>query len=114
MEKLTVRYVQRTNTVQAPVAEGDRIDTVQLWYKNVCIAQSELTAKNAVAEHITEEVDDSAIANTEGISKALIIIGIILGFVLCVAGIFYVIQKTRLAVRRAQHRRRRKNRRRSR
>ena len=114
MENLTVRYVQRTNTVQAPIAEGDRIDTVQLWYKNVCIAQSELTAKNAVAEYIAEEVDDSAIANTEGISKAMIIIGIILAFVLCIAGIFYVIQKARMAVKRAQHRRRRKNRRRSR
>lgn len=114
MDDLTVRYVQRTGAIEAPVAEGDRIDTVQLWYKNVCIAQSELTAKNAVAEYITEDVDDSAIANTEGISKALIIVGIIIAFVLCLAGVFYVIQKARMAVKRAQHRRRRKNRRRSR
>lgn len=114
VEDLTVRYVQSTHSITAPVTAGDRIDTVQLWYKNVCIAQSELTAKNSVAEYIVAEKDDSAIANTEGISKALIIIGIILAFVLCVAGAFYVIQSVRMAVKRAQHRRRRKNRRRSR
>ena len=114
IEDLTVRYVQQHHEVKAPVAAGDRIDTVQLWYKNVCIAQSELTAKNAVAEYIAETPDESAIANTEGASKAMIIIGIIIGFVLCVAGIFFVIQNVRMAVIRAQHKRRRKNRRRSR
>lgn len=114
MDDLTVRYVQQHHEVKAPVAAGDRIDTVQLWYKNVCIAQSELTAKNAVAEYIAETPDESAIANTEGASKAMIIIGIIIGFVLCVAGIFFVIQNVRMAVIRAQHKRRRKNRRRSR
>ena len=93
---------------------GDRIDTVQLWYKDVCIAQSELTAKNTVAEYIVKDAEDSAIANTEGISKALIIIGIILAFVLCVAGIMYAVQIVRVAAKRAQHKRRRKNRRRSR
>lgn len=114
MDDLTVRYVMGNRSVSAPVKEGDEIDTVQLWYKNVCIAQSPLTAKNSVAEHIVEEENNSAIANTEGLSKALIIIGIILAFVLCVAGILYVIQMVRMASVRAQHRRRRKNRRRSR
>ena len=114
IEDLTVRYVRQNHEVKAPVATGDLIDTVQLWYKNVCVAQSELTAKNAVAEFIAETPEESVIANTEGISKALIIIGIIIGFVLCIAGIFLVIQNVRMAVLRAQHKRRRKNRRRSR
>lgn len=114
MNDLTVRYVMGAKTAAAPVKEGEEIDTVQLWYKNVCIAQSPLTAKNSVAEYITEEEETSAIANTEGLSKALIIIGIILGFVLCVAGALYVVQMVRMAAVRAQHRRRRKNRRRSR
>lgn len=114
MNNLTVRYVMGNRTVTAPVKIGDEVDTVQLWYKNVCIAQSPLTAKNSVAEYIAEEEDDSVIANTEGLSKALIIIGIILAFVLCVAGVLYMVQMVRMAAVRAQHRRRRKNRRRSR
>ena len=114
VDDLTVRYVQSSHNITAPVTAGDKIDTVQLWYKNVCIAQSELTAKNSVAEYVAEEENDSAIANTEGISKALIIIGIILAFVLVIAGVLYTIQSIRVAVKRAQHRRRRKNRRRSR
>ncbi len=114
VDDLVVRCVQNTRSATAPVAMGQRIDTVQLWYKNVCIAQSELVAKTAVAEYITKEENDSAIANTEGLSKAMIIIGIILGFVLCVAGTMYAIQMVRTAAKRAQHKRRRKNRRRSR
>ena len=114
VEDLTIRYVQNLKALTAPVTMGDRIDTVQLWYKDVCIAQSELTAKNTVAEYIVKDAEDSAIANTEGISKALIIIGIILAFVLCVAGIMYAVQIVRVAAKRAQHKRRRKNRRRSR
>ena len=113
MDNLTVRYVMGNRSVEAPVKLGQEIDTVQLWYKNVCIAQSPLTAKNAVAAYITNEKDESILVNTEGVSKALIIIGIILGFVLCVAGVLYVIQMARMAALRAQHRRRRKNRRRS-
>ena len=111
---LVVRYVQNINSATAPITLGQRIDTVQLWYKNVCIAQSELIAKTSVAEYITKEENDSAIANTEGLSKAMIIIGIILGFVLCIAGAMYAVQMVRTAAKRAQHKRRRKNRRRSR
>jgi len=114
IDDLTVRYVMGSQSVSAPVQIGDKIDTVQLWYKNVCIAQSELIAKNAVVEYLPEEKDDSPIANTEGMSKALIIIGIILAFVLCVVGVLYTVQMVRTAAKRAQHKRRRKNRRRSR
>ncbi len=114
VQDLTVRYEQGNRSASAPVTAGETIDTVQLWYKNICVAQSPLIAKNSVALAEVEDEDAGAFANTQGLSKALVIVGIILAFVLCVAGVLYCVQTVRTAAIRAQHRRRRKSRRRSR
>jgi len=111
---ITYRYLDSAGTLLAPVEIGQNISTVQLWYGDVCLAQSPVAAKNASAVYLDPTEKDTAIqVNTEGLKKAFLVIGIILAFVLCVIGILFVIQYIRRAAVRAQHRRRRKSRRRS-
>jgi len=111
---ITYRYLDSAGTLLAPVEIGQNISTVQLWYGDVCLAQSPVAAKNASAVYLDPTEKDTAIqVNTEGLKKAFLVIGIILAFVLCVIGILFVIQYIRSAAVRAQHRRRRKSRRRS-
>ena len=111
---LTVRYVNGSEVLTAPVQKGDTVATVQLWYGNVCIAQSPVTARNSVEVYVAEDEDDSPIANADGLTKALVIVGIILGVLLSIAAVMYLAQVFRRLNMRAQHRRRRKSRRRSR
>lgn len=48
MKDLEVRYINNYASLNAPVKEGDVITTIQVWYKNVCLAQSDVIAKNTV------------------------------------------------------------------
>ncbi|MGM9602931.1 MAG: D-alanyl-D-alanine carboxypeptidase family protein [Faecousia sp.] len=48
LEDLEFRYINNYASLNAPVKEGDVLTTLQVWYKNVCLAQSDLIAKNTV------------------------------------------------------------------
>ena len=115
MDDLAVRYLQGNDVLSAPIKIGDQITTVQLWYKDVCIAQVPLVARNTVDVFVPQDEQEQSLnANGGGIGTALIVIGIILGFVLALVSVVYLVQLFRNAAARAQHRRRRRNRRRSR
>lgn len=111
--QLTVKYNTAISNVTAPVTAGQEISDVQLWYGNVCLAQSELVAKHSVAVRAqgqTVEKDNSPVS----FSGFFQVIGVI---ALIVAGVFlvlYIIRMVRTAKRRARIRRRRRDRRRSR
>ena len=45
---LEVRYINNYASLNAPVKEGDVLTTMQIWYKDVCLAQTDLIAKNTV------------------------------------------------------------------
>lgn len=47
-EELSFRYSDMEQLPQAPIEEGQRLSDVEIWYGNMCIAQSELTAMNSV------------------------------------------------------------------
>jgi len=114
-EDLTYRYLDGANVLSAPVEKGQLISTVQLWHGDVCLAQTPVCAKNASSLYTDPNSNEGAMQiNTEGLKKAFLVIGIILAFVLIVIAILVVIQLVRRTVVRAQHRRRRINRRRSR
>ncbi len=113
MEDLTIRYLQGNDVLTAPIQTGDQITTVQLWYKDVCIAQMPLVARNTVDVFVPQDEQKQSLDANGGFGTALIIIGIILGFVLAIVCVVYIVQFLRNAASRAQHRRRRRNRRRS-
>lgn len=112
MADLSLRYLANMDALTAPISAGDQITKVELWYGGVCLAQLPLIAMNNV-DVISADEEKPIIANTEGFTTALIVIGIIFGVALSIAVIMYAIRLTLRARKRAQHRRRRQSRRRS-
>ena len=112
MKDLSIRYQETFTSLTAPVEIGERLTMVQIWYNNVCIGQSPIITKNssAVAENyqpVEYDITDSPLTD------ALTAIAIICAGVLGAAGILYIYQIIRRMVRQAQHKRRRRYRRRS-
>lgn len=110
-DDLSYRYNEETVKVQAPVKKGDLISTVQVWHKDLCLAQSNLYAlhdvkvKEVVAtEEIIEETQTNA-------STILIVVAVIVGLLLVLLFGRRLIFRM---IRRHQIRRHRRNRRRSR
>lgn len=114
MADLTFRYVRNTEALPAPIYDGDEITKVELWLGNVCLSQVPLIAMNTVEAMETQEGDLPIIGNPEGLSKALTVILLIIGFVACVVLVPYILRYIRRASKKAKHRRRRESRRRSR
>jgi len=111
--QLSYRYDNSNIALSAPVEAGRPINNVQVWYGNVCIAQSPVVTKNSSAVNIIEDQSVMIEQNNEGILIALRVIAILATVVLIIAFCVYLIRFMRTASRRAQHRRRRANRRRS-
>lgn len=110
---LSYRYDNNSIALSAPVETGMPINNVQVWYGNVCVAQSPVVTKNGSAINVIEDQSVMIEENNEGLLIALRVIAILLTAALLVALIFYFFRFLRTASRRAQHRRRRANRRRS-
>ena len=108
---LSYRYNEDTTNIQAPVKKGDLISTVQVWHKELCLAQANLYALHDV--EIRQITATETIIEEERVdaSSLLIIVGIIVGLlVLLLFGRRFIFR----LVRKHQMRRYRKNRRRSR
>ena len=111
--QLSYRYDNSNIALSAPVKAGEPITNVQVWYGNVCIAQSPVVTKNSSAVNIIEDQSVMIEQNNEGLLIALRVIAILATVVLIIAVGVYVVRFMRTASRRAQHRRRRASRRRS-
>lgn len=95
--------------VSAPISAGETVGTVQLWYDNICVAQSDLIAmhdvkvKGTAAVVLQPQVQDDG-----GAAKTLTVVCLIMiGAVVLVVGFFVVLR----AVYVSQYRKRQKNRR---
>lgn len=111
--QLSYRYDHDNIALSAPVSAGEPITNVQVWYGNVCIAQAPVITKNSSAVNIIDDQSVLIEENNEGLMIALRIIGILLTLVLVFIAVVYVLRWGHIISRRAQHRRRRKSRRRS-
>ena len=112
VKDLSFRYQSNFTSLTAPVNKGERLTMVQVWYNNVCIGQSPIITKNASAlvadyQEVEYVVEDSPLS---GVVTA---ISIICAGIIGAAGILYVYQLIRKWIRQAQHKRRRRYRRRS-
>lgn len=112
-DDLVVRYLLNDSNLVAPIEVGQTLATMQVWYENVCVAQAPVVARNDVKEYIPSEENNTG-SNTDALITVLIVIGVILGVIMCFLGLLFVIQLVRHAGTQAQHRRRRRGRRRSR
>lgn len=55
-DKIEYRTVSVSGGIAAPVAKGDVVGSVQLWYNSICVAQCDLIAMHRVAEEGTVSV----------------------------------------------------------
>lgn len=114
MKNLEMRYSVTGGSLTAPVKAEDMISTVQVWYRNSCVAEAELYAMSDV--HKSEDLDvtiHSHIRKEEESGGFGATLGkICLGIIILVAAYLVVntIQRKRMQ---AKRRRRRANRRRS-
>lgn len=111
--QLSYRYDNTNIGFTAPVKAGEPVNNVQVWYGNVCIAQSPIVTKNGSAVNIIDDQSVMIERNNEGVMTALRVFAILATVVLIIALAVYVVRSLRIASRRAQHRRRRASRRRS-
>lgn len=111
---LSYRYDNSNIALSAPVAAGQPVTNVQVWYGNVCIAQSPVITKNSSAVNIIDDQSVMIEKNNEGILIALRVVAILLTVALIIALCVYLVRFLQIASRRAKHRRRRASRRRSR
>lgn len=112
VKDLSFRYQNNFTSLTAPVTKGERLTMVQVWYNNVCIGQSPIITKNAsVMVSDYEEIEYEETDNP--LSGVITAISIICAGIIGAAGILYVYQLIRKWLRQAQHKRRRRYRRRS-
>ena len=110
---LSYRY-QSAPALTAPVKAGEYITSVQVWYGNVCVAQSPIVTKNSSDVAVVADQSVYIEQTGDGLRIFLRLLAI-LGVLLLFAGLILVtVRLVRQAKLRAQHRRRRRNRRRSR
>ncbi|MBQ7817268.1 MAG: D-alanyl-D-alanine carboxypeptidase [Oscillospiraceae bacterium] len=114
-EQLRWVYPDTVGTITAPVQAGQKITHVEVWYGDLCIAQSDLLAMNAVDVYVPQVEPDMPAALHEDSAGRLIAIvaGILLGILVLGFAVLFVIRTVRIAAMRAKRRRRRMNRRRS-
>lgn len=110
---LSYRYDNNSIALTAPVNAGMPINNVQVWYGNVCVAQSPVVTKNSSAVNVIDDQSVMIEENNEGILIALRVVAILATIALIVALGIYLVRFMRNASRHAQHRRRRRSRRRS-
>lgn len=110
---LSYRFQQTQSALTAPVAAGELITNVQVWYGNVCIGQSAVVTRNG--SDVAQLQDQSVMIeeNSENFKIALRVIGILAGIAALIGGTYYIVVSIRKASRAAQYKRRRKYRRRT-
>lgn len=112
--ELTFRYFDEDGVFNAPVQKGQKMSTVQIWYGNVCVAQTELYAMSEVRP-LTVSMNDKGNQASQGIWKdALVIVGAVAVGVILLVLLLRCIGLLRMAIIKRRGRRYRRSHRRSR
>lgn len=116
VSKLTWIYAEPVGTVSAPVAQGQKLSALQVWYGAKCLAQADLVAIHAVPVWQPPVIPDPPPEQKDAGSWSLLLYigGGILALAALVGIGFFVKGRIQAAMRSARRRRRRINRRRSR
>ncbi len=111
---LEVRYINNYASLDSPVKAGDKITTMQLWYNSVCVAQSDVIAKNSVSAFNSDAAIKIQEQKKNDWTMALLIVGGVVGVILVIWLSGRLLGTMRRSRNRAQHKRRMSARRRSR
>ena len=108
-EDLNYLYTDGSNTIEAPVKAGDRISTLQIWYHDVCIAQSDVYALHNVKVKEVIATEDAKVNRESSSFTVLTVVVVIVGLLaILLFGrnfIFRIIHKQQLRRQKNQRRR---------
>lgn len=113
MDNLLFEY--KNTNLTAPIAQDEKIATVEVWYRNSCLMEAELFSMGPVkaAENTGVSIEDMESSQENGLGGVLGIIGIVCVVILGIVAAYLGFNYIRMQRRKAQRRRRRAGRRRS-
>ena len=116
LDNLIFRYTVADGGLHAPIAQGQKIATVSVWYRTSCVTESELFAMNPVRSTINSGVVIHSVATRDdsNVSGFLRFLGILFLVIVVPFGAYLVINHMRRLAARERHRRYRTSRRRRR
>ena len=116
-EQLRWEYAVDVDHLTAPVAQGEKITSMEVWYGDICLARTDLVAMNAVSVFVpySEPKDDTDAKNEQAHGEILaMILGVILVIAVLVIAGFFMRRVIQTMIIKARIRRRRRERRRNR
>lgn len=115
LDNMDIRYSAVDGGLYAPISQGDMIATVELWYRNSCVAEAELFSMGNVRheDHTGVEFLNESLGRNDNVNGIFGFLGTVLGLAIGVFALYVAYNTYRRARRRAQRRRRRAERRRS-
>lgn len=116
LDTLILKYSVANGGLTAPIALGQKVATMQISYRNSCIAETELYAMSSVRSLEDSELDiqSNATRDDSNIADILSFIGVVLLIVVVPLAGYLIYNNVRRAIARNRRRRRRRSRRRSR
>ena len=116
MKNLLYKYNVKGGGLTAPIADDQVIATLQIWYQNSCIAETELHAMSSVRAVADKNLDLNNSGKGRGIDlkSVLAFAGIVFLVIFVPFAIYLIVNNVRRAYTRNRRRRRRQSRRRSR
>lgn len=116
MKNLLYKYTVKNGGLTAPIAKDQVIATLQIWYQNSCIAETELHAMSAVRSVMGENlnIQNGGTGGGADLAGILAFVGIVFLIIFVPFVIYLLINNFRRVRARNRRRRRRQSRRRSR
>lgn len=100
-ENLSYRYSQDAQQVSLPIAKGAAIGSVEVWYKDLCLAQSGLYSMNQVRTDGDVSIDHNRSKSATWVIVLLCVFGAV---AFCIAG-YYLYNRFSVQLRRRRRRR---------
>lgn len=117
LDNLILRYTVEGGGLYAPIEEGQKIATVQVWYRTSCVTEAQLFAMNSVRSEVNSGVTINTLASRDdsNVWKFFKTIGMVSFGLAVLFGVYLVINnyrrvrgERRKAMRRARRRRSRR------
>lgn len=116
LEDLTLKYSVEGGGLTAPIEQGQQVSTLQIWYQNSCVAESELYAMSAVrsVEDSQLKIQNKASRDDSNLTGFLSFVGVVFLGIVALGIVYIIVRNVRYSIARKRRRRRRQNSRRSR
>lgn len=115
LDNLIMKYNVENGSLHAPIAQDEKIASLQIWYRNSCVAETELFAMSKVRSLSGSKLDIQGVASRDdsNLQGILRFFGIAFLVVLGLLVVYLMINNIRRTIARNRRRRRRNARRRS-